>query len=122
MSPRSGRAMNRSPTGASITRLVPSCWPGSGAMRAVAEGARLTAAAGRLARAEQVLHRHAERLRERERHAQRRVGVPRLDRGHRLPAHPGHGRELLLREPAHLAGEPQVGPGTARCFRHEYGW
>src|SRR5262249_57896168 len=64
-------------------------------------------------RAEQLVHGKAEGAAERERDPQRGIGVARLDRRDRLAGYPGHAGQLLLREPAHLAGQAQLGPGSA---------
>ena len=65
-------------------------------------------------RAEQLLHGHAERAGQRERHPQRRVGVPGLDRGDGLPRHPGHAGQLLLRE-----ARGPAGPAAAASRRRQ---
>ncbi len=62
---------------------------------------------GDVPRAEQLLGGHSQGPGERERDPQRRVGMTGLHRRDRLPRHPRHVRELLLGEPARLAGQAQ---------------
>jgi DNA-binding XRE family transcriptional regulator len=76
---------------------------------------------GRLPRPEQLLDRQAERLGEGKRHPQGRVGMTRFDGRDRLPADPGHARELLLREPAGLPGDSQSHASGTRSVHHAYG-
>ena len=103
VAPDSGSATSESPTGASTTR------PPAVAERRQRAGRHQ---GRRAARPEQLLDRHPQRMGQRQRHPQRRVRQPGLDRRDGLPRDPGHPGQLLLGEPAGLPGEPQ--PRAAR--------